>query len=147
MHDPPPSCDRDRPATRMEIDLDAVAANYREVARLAGAREIVAVVKGDAYGHGAIAAARALSEAGARLLAAGSMDEAIVIRRTGPHARGAMDPLVIVDDQHYLHRFHVERPRAALGILQPQAAQPLIHRLREIWATGEPGVHGAVLGL
>ena len=73
--------------------------------------------------------------------------EAIVIRRTGPHARGAMDPLVIVDDQHYLHRFHVERPRAALGILQPQAAQPLIHRLREIWATGEPGVHGAVLGL
>ena len=63
--------------------------------------------------------------------------EAIAIRRTGASARDAMDPLVIVDDQHYLHRFHVDRPRAALGILQPQAAKPLIQRLREIWATGE----------
>jgi hypothetical protein len=73
--------------------------------------------------------------------------EAIAIRRTGASARDAMDPLVIVDDQHYLHRFHVDRPRAALGILQPQAAKPLIQRFGEIWATGEAGVHGAVLGL
>ena len=73
--------------------------------------------------------------------------EAIVIRRTGPSARGAMDPLVIVDDQHYLHRFHVDRPRAALGILQPHAAKPLIQRFSEIWASGEAGVHGSVLGL
>jgi hypothetical protein len=73
--------------------------------------------------------------------------EAVTIRRTGPGARGAMDPLVIVDGQHYLHRFHVEQPRALLGILEPHPAKSLIHRFDEIWAGGEPGVSGAVLGL
>lgn len=73
--------------------------------------------------------------------------EAITIRRTGPNARGAMDPLIVVDGQHYLHRFHVEQPRAALGIAQPHAAKPLNLRFDELWATGEPGVHGTVLGL
>lgn len=73
--------------------------------------------------------------------------EAITIRRTGPIARGAMDPLIVVDGQHYLHRFHVEQPRAALGIAQPHAAKPLNLRFDEIWTTGEPGVHGTVLGL
>jgi hypothetical protein len=73
--------------------------------------------------------------------------EAVTIRRTGPEARGAMDPLVIVDRHHYLHRFHVDRPRAALGIQQPHDAKPLIQRLDEIWATGEAGVQGTVLGL
>lgn len=72
---------------------------------------------------------------------------AVTIRRTGPDARGAMDPLVIVDGQHYLHRFHVEQPRAALGMVQPQLAQPLTQRFDEIWAGGEPGVQGSVLGL
>ena len=72
---------------------------------------------------------------------------AVTIRRTGPSARGAMDPLVIVDGKHFLHRFHVEQPRAALGILEPQRAKPLIQRLDEIWADSEPGVSGAVLGL
>ena len=30
----------------------------------------------------------------------------ITVRRTGEDARHAMDPLLIVDDQHYLHRLH-----------------------------------------
>ena len=72
---------------------------------------------------------------------------AVTILRTGPDARGAMDPLVIVDGLHFLHRFHVEQPRAALGIGLPQAAKPLVQRLDEIWAGGEPGVTSAVLGL
>ena len=48
---------------------------------------------------------------------------------------------------HYLHRFHFEQPRAALGIAQPEQTQPLANRFDEIWATGEPGVSGTVLGL
>ena len=76
---------------RLEIDLDAVVANYREVVRRAGGRAIVAVVKGDAYGHGAIEVARALSGAGATLLAAGSLDEAIAIG-----AAGVTTPLLVL---------------------------------------------------
>jgi hypothetical protein len=72
---------------------------------------------------------------------------AVTIYRTGAEARAAMDPLVIVDGRHFLHRFHADDPRAALGIEQPLAAKPLVNRYEEIWATGEPGLSGSVLGL
>ena len=72
---------------------------------------------------------------------------AMTVYRTGAAARGAMDPLCIVDGRHYVHRFHVERPRAAVAIEMPQAARPLCARFDEIWATGEPGLAGTVLGL
>jgi hypothetical protein len=58
-----------------------------------------------------------------------------------------MDPLVIVDGRHFLHRFHIEQPRAVVGIEQLQAAKPLVHKFEEIWATGEVGVTANVLGL
>jgi hypothetical protein len=72
---------------------------------------------------------------------------AITIYRTGPEAKSAMDPLLIVDGRHYLHRFHVDHPRAALAVEQPQLARPLVTRFEQIWATGEPGLGASVLGL
>ena len=72
---------------------------------------------------------------------------AIKVYRTGPEARHAMDPLVIADDRHHLHRFHVDHARAVLAFDAPLATQPLALRFDEIWATGEPGLSGTVLGL
>jgi hypothetical protein len=72
---------------------------------------------------------------------------AMTIYRTGAGAQGAMDPLLIVDARHYLHRYHLEQSRATLAIDMPQAARPLVTRFDEIWATGEPGLTGTVLGL
>ena len=72
---------------------------------------------------------------------------AITIYRTGPEARAATDPLVIVDDCHFLHRFHSEQPRAALVFDDPAQTKPLLSRFEEIWNTGEPGLAGDVLGL
>jgi hypothetical protein len=72
---------------------------------------------------------------------------AITVYRTGAEAKAAMDPLIIVDNRHFLHRFHVEQPRAALAIEEPHLARPLVDRFNEIWATGEPGLSGTVLGL
>jgi len=72
---------------------------------------------------------------------------AVTIYRTGPEARLATDPLLIVDDRHYLHRFHLGQPRAAMGIEQPEQTRPLASRFDEIWATGEPGINATVLGL
>jgi hypothetical protein len=69
------------------------------------------------------------------------------ILRTGDDAHVATDALVIVDNTHYLHRFHFEQPRAALGIAQPEQTRLLTSRFDEIWATGESGVSGTVLGL
>ena len=72
---------------------------------------------------------------------------AMTVYRTGPDARSAMDPLTIADDRHFLHRFHVDGARAALAFDAPVAARPLVARFEEIWATGEPGLTGTVLGL
>ena len=72
---------------------------------------------------------------------------AMTICQTGTEARVATDPLVIVDGMHYLHRFHFEQPRAALGVNQPEHTQALASRFEEIWATRQPGVTGTVLGL
>jgi len=71
----------------------------------------------------------------------------ITIRRTGDDAKHAMDPLMIVDDQHYLHRLHGAQPRAVLGIAQSDEARPLVERFEAIWSSAEPGVSAAVLGL
>jgi len=73
--------------------------------------------------------------------------DAMTIYQTGAEAKVATDPLVIVDDRHYLHRFHFEQPRAVIVINQPERARPLAHRFDEIWATGEPGINATVLGL
>ena len=72
---------------------------------------------------------------------------AITVYKTGPGARIATDPLLIIDGRHYLHRFHFEQPRAAMGINQPERTQPLANRFDEIWATGESVAAGSVLGL
>jgi hypothetical protein len=72
---------------------------------------------------------------------------AVNVWRTGADARGATDALVIADGRHFLHRYHVEQPRATLAIDMPAAAKPLVARFEEIWATGEPALGGSVLGL
>jgi hypothetical protein len=72
---------------------------------------------------------------------------AMTIYRTGSEAKLATDPLLIIDERHYLHRFHFERPRAAMGINQPEQTRPLATRFEEIWATGEPGLTATTLGL
>jgi hypothetical protein len=72
---------------------------------------------------------------------------AVTIYRTSGEARKAMDPLVIADGRHFLHRFHIDQPRASLAIGHPQLARPLVTRFEQIWATGEPGLSASVLGL
>ncbi|MGW7195919.1 alanine racemase [Streptomyces chryseus] len=68
---------------RAEIDLAALRANVRALrARAAGAR-LMAVVKSDAYGHGAVRCARAALDAGATWLGTATPDEALALRAAG----------------------------------------------------------------
>ena len=72
--------------TLARVDLDAVARNYRQIEDAAGVAAgvtIVAVVKADAYGHGAVEVARALHQAGARHFAVASIEEGIELRGGG----------------------------------------------------------------
>lgn len=66
------------------VDLDAIAANVRQIRRLIGNDVfLMAVVKANAYGHGAPAVARMALESGADMLAAANLAEAIEIRDSG----------------------------------------------------------------
>ena len=72
---------------------------------------------------------------------------AMAIRRAGQDARNAMDPLVIVDGIHFLHRFNIVQPRAALSIGNSEAALPFVTRFDAISESSEPGLTASVLGL
>jgi alanine racemase len=66
----------------LTIDLDAVAANTRLVAaRSAG--ELMAVVKADGYGHGAVAVAETALANGATRLGVATIGEALALRQAG----------------------------------------------------------------
>ncbi|MDP6981366.1 MAG: alanine racemase [Myxococcota bacterium] len=65
------------------IDLAALRENLATATRVADGREVIAVVKADAYGHGAATVARALADAHVKRLAVLSIDEAVSLREAG----------------------------------------------------------------
>ncbi|MGQ9825637.1 MAG: alanine racemase, partial [Desulfotomaculales bacterium] len=71
------------PLVWAEIDLGALAHNVGEARRLAPGAQICAVVKANAYGHGAAELARAALEAGAGWLAVARAGEGAALRAAG----------------------------------------------------------------
>jgi alanine racemase len=70
-------------ATWVEIDLGAVRDNVAELARIAAPAEVMAVVKADGYGHGAVPIARAALDAGATWLGVALVEEGVALREAG----------------------------------------------------------------
>jgi alanine racemase len=86
-----------RPA-RITIDVDALRHNHRVIRRLHGGR-VLAVLKANAYGHGAVACARALAEADGFAVAFG--DEATALRAAGVRA-----PLLVLEGVFSVAELH-----------------------------------------
>lgn len=74
-----------------EISLDNLAHNMREIRRVAKSKDIMAIIKADAYGHGAMDVAPVLLENGATSLGVAVITEAIELRKAGIKA-----PLMIL---------------------------------------------------
>ncbi|MGO4457726.1 alanine racemase [Streptomyces sp. M-16] len=70
-----------------EIDLDAVRENVRALRARAPRAQLMAVVKANAYGHGAVPCARAAQEAGATWLGTATPEEALALRAAGIEGR------------------------------------------------------------
>ncbi|NEA99942.1 alanine racemase [Streptomyces sp. SID13726] len=68
---------------RAEIDLAALRANVRTLRAHAPGAAVMAVVKSDAYGHGAVPCARAAVAAGAGWLGTATPEEALALREAG----------------------------------------------------------------
>ena len=67
-----------------EIDLGAIAHNFREIKKcIKGGAKLCAVVKANAYGHGAVPVAHKALEAGAYYLAVATVSEALELRAAG----------------------------------------------------------------
>ena len=71
-----------RPTTA-HIDLGALRHNLAQVRRLADAREVIAIVKADAYGHGAVPVARALAAEGVTRFGVALVEEGRALREAG----------------------------------------------------------------
>lgn len=71
-----------RPTTA-HIDLGALRHNLAQVRRLAGDREVIAIVKADAYGHGAVPVARALAAEGVTRFGVALVEEGRALREAG----------------------------------------------------------------
>ncbi|MEI7033028.1 alanine racemase [Streptomyces pratensis] len=72
---------------RAEIDLAALRANVRVLRERAAGAQLMAVLKSDAYGHGAVPCARAAREAGAAWLGTATPQEAFALRAAGLDGR------------------------------------------------------------
>jgi alanine racemase len=82
-------------STVAHVDLAALQANFRSIEAYVAVRtppshrtpDIIAVVKANAYGHGARHVALALEQAGATTLACADIEEGVVLRRAGARGR------------------------------------------------------------
>ncbi|MFC9790617.1 alanine racemase [Rhodococcus sp. NPDC127528] len=77
---------RNAPQAEALVDLDAVAHNVRLLREHAGGAAVMAVVKADAYNHGAVEVARTALAAGATELGVTTIDEALDLRAAGIEA-------------------------------------------------------------
>lgn len=69
--------------TRAVIDLEAIAHNYAKTKAVCRGKRVCAIIKADAYGHGAAPVAKRLEAEGCDFFAAATVDEALRIRSAG----------------------------------------------------------------
>lgn len=80
----------------VEVNLGAIAHNVQQIRSLLSAHtELMAVVKADAYGHGAISVAQIALQAGATWLGVATIPEGIELREAGIHA-----PVLVLGANH-----------------------------------------------
>jgi alanine racemase len=72
------------PSCWIEINREAIRQNFAAVQHLVGYdTHVIAVIKANAYGHGAVETGRILADAGARYLAVTRVEEAVPLREAG----------------------------------------------------------------
>jgi len=69
--------------TVIDIDLDALEANYRRICEIAAPAAVMPILKANAYGHGLVPCARRLESLGARAFGVAFLEEGITLRRAG----------------------------------------------------------------
>src|SRR5690606_21124174 len=127
-------------STVADVDLGAVAHNLRQIRALldresraipdrasAAPPGIIAVVKANAYGHGAGPVALTLEEAGATMLACADIEEGIALRRAGVEAEILIFGALGISDVSGLFEYRltptISTPSAGRALQEAAAAR------------------------
>jgi alanine racemase len=102
--------------TEARIDAHALAHNLREARKASPSARMLAVVKADGYGHGAVIAARAFLGAGADWLGVALVEEGLALRQVGIAA-----PILVLGGQY-----------TDYGLLLQHQLVPLVYRAEMI---------------
>jgi alanine racemase len=113
------------PAAVLEIDLDAIAANWRVLCARHPSGAVGGVVKADGYGLGAVPVVRRLYREGCRFFFTAHLEEALAIRPVAPDTRIAVLNGLLPGDQAK-YRAHGILP--VLGSLPEIAAWGVLAR-------------------
>ena len=118
------------PPTIASVDLSALTSNLRQARQfLSPGCDILAVVKADAYGHGAVAVARALAREGVTRFAVATIQEGAQLRDDGIRAQilvmGALPPAQLADLLGYALTPVIYEPNIAEELAARLGAQPI----------------------
>ena len=69
--------------THLEVDLETLTENYHILKRHVSPRIVMVVLKANAYGHGLVKVAKALTEAGCSHIAVAYLEEGLLLRKSG----------------------------------------------------------------
>ena len=100
--------------THAIIDLSAIRHNVRELAALSSGASLNAVVKANAYGHGAVAVSRAALAAGAGSLSVAIPEEGVELREAGIAAPIFILGLVLPEQADLVIRYNLIAPVSSL---------------------------------
>ncbi len=82
LNEPTIAADEPRP-TRVEVDLDLLADNYRVIAAHVAPARVMPILKANAYGHGLVEVARVLERLGAPYVGVAYLEEGLRLRQHG----------------------------------------------------------------
>jgi alanine racemase len=82
LHEPTVTTSELRP-TRLEVDLDVLADNYRAIAEHVRPARVMPILKANAYGHGLVAVAKKLEAIGAPCVGVAYLEEGLRLRQEG----------------------------------------------------------------
>jgi alanine racemase len=112
---------------RIEIDLGAIKHNYLELKKRLPGKELMAVVKANAYGHGMHEVAAALEAIGVDALATADLDEALELRAAGIKSRLMCWLVLPTDDFALAKELDIEIGVSNFEVLEALDADHKIH--------------------
>ena len=112
---------------RIEIDLGAIKHNYQELKKRLSGKQVMAVVKANAYGHGMHEVAQALEAVGVDALATADLDEALELRAAGIKSRLICWLVLPTDDFQLAKELDIEIGVSNFDVLRRLDADHKIH--------------------